>query len=116
MDGAVGEVAGKLPRSLRAAMTEAEDRAARMTLRSSKNQPHDDGLPTARTTLTLGGAVRAAPGKAWRDGEGITGRALRRTALTQTLLEIFPDPKDLLALQPEDLGDVILEITRRPPK
>lgn len=31
--------------------------------------------------------------------------------MTQTLLTIFPDPKDLLALEPEDLGGVILEIT-----
>jgi len=35
-------------------MTRAKDRAARMTLRSSNNQPHDDGLPTARTTLCTG--------------------------------------------------------------
>ena len=32
-------------------MTRAKDRAARMTLRSSNNQPHDDDLPTARTTF-----------------------------------------------------------------
>ncbi len=30
--------------------------------------------------------------------------------MTQTLLTIFPDPKDLLALEPEDLGGVIMEI------
>jgi uncharacterized protein (TIGR02391 family) len=30
--------------------------------------------------------------------------------MTQTLLTIFPDPQDLLALEPEDLGGVILEI------
>ncbi len=30
--------------------------------------------------------------------------------MTQTLLTLFPDPKDLLALEPEDLGGVILEI------
>lgn len=30
--------------------------------------------------------------------------------MSQTLLTVFPDPADLLALEPEDLGDVILEI------
>jgi len=30
--------------------------------------------------------------------------------MTQTLLSVFPAPKDLLALTPEDLGGVILEI------
>lgn len=30
--------------------------------------------------------------------------------MIQTLLQIFPDPKDLLALEPEDLGGIILEI------
>jgi hypothetical protein len=30
--------------------------------------------------------------------------------MTETLLTIFPDPNDLLALEPEDLGDVILEL------
>jgi len=30
--------------------------------------------------------------------------------MTQTLLQIFPDPKDLLALEPEELGGVLLEV------
>jgi uncharacterized protein (TIGR02391 family) len=30
--------------------------------------------------------------------------------MTHTLLTIFPDPKDLLAVEPEDLGGIVLEI------
>jgi len=30
--------------------------------------------------------------------------------MTQTLLTLFPNPEDLLSLEPEDLGGVILEL------
>lgn len=34
----------------------------------------------------------------------------KETTLAQTLISIFPNPNDLLALEPEELGGVILEI------